>query len=60
LIFATGPRSETSVLTAVKSLGVPFAQVGDCSAPGDFLSAIRDGWMVGLSIDEQPFTGKMQ
>jgi 2,4-dienoyl-CoA reductase-like NADH-dependent reductase (Old Yellow Enzyme family)/thioredoxin reductase len=58
LIFATGPRSEMSVLAAVKSLGVPFAQVGDCSAPGDFLTAIRDGWMVGLSIDEQPFTGK--
>lgn len=58
LVFATGPRPNSSVLDAVKSLGVPFAQIGDCSAPGDFLTAIRDGWMVGLSIDEHPFTGK--
>jgi 2,4-dienoyl-CoA reductase-like NADH-dependent reductase (Old Yellow Enzyme family)/thioredoxin reductase len=58
LIFATGPRANTSVLDDVISLGVPFAQVGDCNAPGDFLTAIRDAWMVGLSIDQHPFSGK--
>jgi hypothetical protein len=25
--------------------------VGDCAQPGDFLAAVRDGWMVGLSIE---------
>jgi len=58
LIFATGPRANTSVLDDVISLGVPYAQVGDCNAPGDFLTAIRDAWMVGLSIDQHSFSGK--
>ncbi len=58
LIFATGPRANTSVLEDVISLGVPYAQVGDCNAPGDFLTAIRDAWMVGLSIDQHSFSGK--
>jgi 2,4-dienoyl-CoA reductase-like NADH-dependent reductase (Old Yellow Enzyme family) len=55
-----GVAMKTSVLAAVKSLGVPFVQVGNCSAPGNFLSTIRDGWIVGLRIDEQTFTGKKQ
>ncbi len=25
---------------------------------GNFLTAMRDGWMVGLNIYKQPFTGK--
>jgi len=58
LIFATGPRANHSVVEEVMSLGVPYAQVGDCNAPGDFLTAIRDAWMVGLSIDQHPFSGK--
>ncbi len=58
LIFATGPRANNSIVDDVISLGVPFAQVGDCNAPGDFLTAIRDAWMVGLSIDQHHFSGK--
>ena len=58
LIFATGPRANTSVVDDVISLGVPYAQVGDCNAPGDFLTAIRDAWMVGLSIDQHFLSGK--
>ncbi len=57
LIFATGPRANTSIVNDVIALGVPYAQVGDCSAPGDFLTAIRDAWMVGLSIDQHSFSG---
>jgi 2,4-dienoyl-CoA reductase-like NADH-dependent reductase (Old Yellow Enzyme family)/thioredoxin reductase len=58
LIFANGPRSNTEVVAALEQVGVPYALVGDCHAPGDFLSAIRDGWMVALGIDQQPFSGK--
>jgi pyruvate/2-oxoglutarate dehydrogenase complex dihydrolipoamide dehydrogenase (E3) component len=58
LIFATGPRANTAVVEDVIALGVPYAQVGDCNAPGDFLTAIRDAWMVGLSIDQHFISGK--
>jgi 2,4-dienoyl-CoA reductase-like NADH-dependent reductase (Old Yellow Enzyme family)/thioredoxin reductase len=58
LIFATGPRANTTVVDDVIALGVPYAQVGDCNAPGDFLTAIRDAWMVGLSIDQHFLLGK--
>jgi 2,4-dienoyl-CoA reductase-like NADH-dependent reductase (Old Yellow Enzyme family)/thioredoxin reductase len=54
LIFATGPRPNLDVLEAVQASGVAFARVGDCNAPGDFLSALRDAWMVGLAVDAQP------
>jgi hypothetical protein len=58
LIFANGPRSNTEVVAVLEQVGVPYALVGDCHAPGDFLSAIRDGWMVALGIDQQPFSGR--
>jgi 2,4-dienoyl-CoA reductase-like NADH-dependent reductase (Old Yellow Enzyme family) len=58
LIFANGPRSNIDVVAAIEQAGVPYARVGDCHAPGDFLSAIRDGWMVALGIDQQPFSGR--
>ena len=58
LIFANGPRSNIDVVAALEQAGVPYARVGDCHAPGDFLSAIRDGWMVALGIDQQPFSGR--
>ncbi|MBC7436744.1 MAG: FAD-dependent oxidoreductase [Bdellovibrionales bacterium] len=53
LIFATGPRPNTDVVEAVEASGVPYSCVGDCNVPGDFLSALRDAWMVGLGIDAQ-------
>jgi len=58
LIFANGPRSNIDVVEVLEQVGVPYARVGDCHAPGDFLSAIRDGWMVALGIDQQPFSGR--
>ena len=58
LIFANGPRSNIDVVAAIEQAGVPYARVGDCHTPGDFLSAIRDGWMVALGIDQQPFSGR--
>jgi len=54
LIFATGPKPNIDVLKEVKASGIPFSRIGDCNVPGDFLNAVRDGWMVALSIDTQP------
>jgi len=51
LVFATGPRPNVNLVETIEALGVPYALVGDCNKPGDFLTAIRDGWMVGLGID---------
>jgi len=54
LVFATGPRPSLDVLEVVEASGIPHARVGDCNVPGDFLSGLRDAWMVGLAIDAQP------
>jgi 2,4-dienoyl-CoA reductase-like NADH-dependent reductase (Old Yellow Enzyme family)/thioredoxin reductase len=51
LVFATGPRPDLDVLNAVEATGIPYARIGDCNAPGDFLAALRDAWMVALSVD---------
>ena len=58
LIFANGPRVNIEVIQAIEQAGVPYARIGDCHTPGDFLTAIRDGWMVALGIDQQPFSRK--
>ena len=57
LVFANGPRPNVDAIAAVEAVGVPYARVGDCSVPGDFMSAIRDAWMVALSIEHQPLGG---
>ena len=53
LIFATGPKPALGVIAAVEATGIPYERIGDCSTPGDFLAAIRDGWMVGLALDRR-------
>jgi 2,4-dienoyl-CoA reductase-like NADH-dependent reductase (Old Yellow Enzyme family)/thioredoxin reductase len=53
LVFATGPRPNAGVVAAVEATGIPYARIGDCNAPGDFLAALRDAWMVALSVDER-------
>lgn len=52
LIFATGPKSNHSVLDVVQATEIPYELIGDCSRPGDYLNAIRDGCLVGLSLDQ--------
>ena len=40
---------------------VDAAGAGDCNQIGDFLTAVRDGWMLALGIDmrlPQPGAGK--
>ncbi|VTU22170.1 oxidoreductase [Variovorax sp. RA8] len=54
LVFATGPRPSLDVLDALDASGIPYARIGDCNVPGDFLSGLRDAWMVGLAIEAQP------
>ena len=56
LMTAIGPRPNLDVLPALDAAGVEYVTVGDCYKPGDFLSCLRDAWMVALSVDER-FTG---
>lgn len=51
VVLANGPKANREVVAAVIEAGVPYSLIGDCAAPGDFLSAIRDAWMVGLGIE---------
>jgi hypothetical protein len=30
--------------------GAPYALAGDCNQIGDFMTAIRDGWMLAAAI----------
>ncbi len=53
LIIATGPAPDLGVVAAVEAAGVDYALAGDCNVPGDFLSCLRDAWMVALSIDSR-------
>ena len=53
LIFATGPKPALDAVAAVEACEIPYERIGDSSAPGDFLAAIRDGWMVGLALDRR-------
>jgi hypothetical protein len=46
---AIGPQPERPLAGALDEAGIDYALVGDCSRPGDFLSCIRDAWMVALS-----------
>lgn len=60
LVFATGPRPALDVLAAVQATGIPYERVGDCSKPGDFLAAIRDGWMAALAQEQHRPAGCAQ
>lgn len=51
LVCAIGPEPSRDVVPLVEKTHVPYVLVGDCNQPGDFLTAIRDAWMVALSID---------
>jgi hypothetical protein len=35
----------------LEAVGVPYVAIGDCSAPGDFMTCLRDARMVGYAID---------
>ncbi len=50
LIAAVGPVAVRDLAEALTDMAVPFTLVGDASRPGDFLGAVRDGWMAGLAV----------
>jgi len=51
IIAAVGPIPNRDIVPEVERAGVPYALAGDCNQIGDFLSAVRDGWMLALGID---------
>jgi thioredoxin reductase len=53
LVIATGPAPERGAVAAIQAAGLEYALAGDCNQPGDFLSCLRDAWMVALSIDQR-------
>jgi pyruvate/2-oxoglutarate dehydrogenase complex dihydrolipoamide dehydrogenase (E3) component len=53
IVSAIGPLPNRDVLPEVERAGVPWALVGDCNQIGDFLTAIRDSWMLALAVDIQ-------
>ena len=49
VIEAIGPQPERGIVPILDSIAVPYVLVGDCLQTGDFMTAIRDGFMVGWS-----------
>jgi len=50
LMIAIGPRPVRDAVEVLEQAGVRYEFAGDCYRPGDFLAAIRDGWMVGIAV----------
>lgn len=53
LVIATGPLPDREATATVEAAGVPYALAGDCYRAGDFLTCLRDAWMVALSVDHR-------
>jgi hypothetical protein len=53
LIIAIGPAADEEGARVCAEAGIEYAIVGDAYKPGDFLSCLRDAWMVALSVDER-------
>ena len=50
VILAAGVRSDNKLYNELKDVIQPIYSVGDCHEPGDMLSAIAEGFQVGLKI----------
>jgi len=53
LMIAIGPRPVRDAVEVLAAACVRYELAGDCYRPGDFLAAIRDGWMVAVSVDRR-------
>jgi 2,4-dienoyl-CoA reductase-like NADH-dependent reductase (Old Yellow Enzyme family)/thioredoxin reductase len=53
LLLAIGPRPVRDVVPVLEAAGIDYALAGDCNVPGDFLTCIRDAWMVALSVERR-------
>jgi 2,4-dienoyl-CoA reductase-like NADH-dependent reductase (Old Yellow Enzyme family)/thioredoxin reductase len=51
IISAIGPLPNRDIVPEVERVGVPYVLAGDCNQIGDFLTAVRDGWMLALAVD---------
>jgi 2,4-dienoyl-CoA reductase-like NADH-dependent reductase (Old Yellow Enzyme family)/thioredoxin reductase len=51
IISAIGPVPNRDSVPEVERSGAPYVLAGDCNQIGDFLTAVRDGWMLALAID---------
>jgi hypothetical protein len=51
IIAAIGPLPNRDIVPEVERSGAPYVLAGDCNQIGDFLTAVRDGWMLALAID---------
>jgi 2,4-dienoyl-CoA reductase (NADPH2) len=50
VILASGSKSVKKLSSEVATLGIPFAAVGDCIAPGRINDAIHGGFLAALKI----------
>ncbi len=53
IISAIGPVPNRDIVPEVERSGAPYVLAGDCNQIGDFLTAIRDGWMLALAVDRR-------
>jgi 2,4-dienoyl-CoA reductase-like NADH-dependent reductase (Old Yellow Enzyme family)/thioredoxin reductase len=53
LIIAIGPTPDKEGARICEEAGMPYAIVGDANKPGDFMSCLRDAWLVALSVDQR-------
>lgn len=51
LVIAVGAQENSVMQAVLEDARVPYVTVGDCYQLGDFMTCLRDGWMVGASID---------
>ena len=51
VVSAIGPLPNRDILPEVERSGAAWALAGDCNQIGDFMTAIRDGWMLALAVD---------
>ena len=50
IISAIGPLPNRDAVPEVERSGVRHVLAGDCNEIGDFMTAIRDGWLIALGI----------
>lgn len=51
IVIAIGPLPNRDIVSEVERSGAQYVLAGDCNQIGDFLTAVRDGWMLATAID---------
>ena len=50
IISAIGPLPNRDIVPEIERAAVPYVLAGDCNQVGDFMTAIRDGWLIALGF----------